>query len=307
VKTISIVVPTYNGENTLSDLTNQIADALASIDYELILVDDGSPDNSWSVIARLTKLDKSIVAIKLRKNAGQDNAIMAGLSMAHGEYVVIMDDDLQHSPYDIPALLAKCREGYDICYAHFQIKNQSWWKNAGSWLNGVMAVWLLHKPPHIYLSPFQIIKGDVVKELLNYHGPYPYIQGLLLQVTNNVSQIAAVHHHRKRGNGNFNIVRSFSVFINHVTSFSVIPLRLSSIIGFLVACIGFILSIYYIVSFFFLQNKVEGWTTLILTTLLLGGLTLMSIGIIGEYLGRVFLSINNKPQYSIKEILRSDD
>lgn len=307
MKTISVVIPVYNSENTIAELIGRISDSLAGIAYELVLVDDGSSDSSWNVISRLIRTHKNIIAIHLRKNSGQDNAIMAGLSLAEGEYVVIMDDDLQHNPCDIIPLFHKCREGYDVCYAYFKKKKQSWWKNIGSLLNGAMAVSLLHKPRHIYLSSFYIIKGDVAKEILKYRGPYPYIQGFIFQVTGNVTQIEIEHHNRKYGKGNFNFVRSLEVFFKHMTSFSIIPLRLSSMIGFLVAVAGFLLSVYYLMIFFFMQHKVEGWTTLILTILILCGLMLMSIGIVGEYLGRVFLSINNKPPYTIKEIMRSND
>jgi len=231
---------------------------------------------------------------------------MAGLSQAEGKFVVIMDDDLQHSPYDIKKLYEKCREGYDVCFADFPKKRQAWWKNAGSWLNGKIAVILLKKPGHIYLSPFQIIRNEVVKEILKYKGPYPYIQGLVFQITDNVTQLLVEHHERSKGRGHFNIVRSTAVFIKHVTSFSVVPLRISSVMGFTVAVFGFLLSLFYMFSYFIFRNVVEGWTTLILTILILGGLILMSIGLIGEYLGRLYLSMNDKPQYSIKDIAKKE-
>jgi undecaprenyl-phosphate 4-deoxy-4-formamido-L-arabinose transferase len=301
---ISIVVPIYNSTGTIVELNRRISDALRNVAFELILSDDGSGDDSWKVIKELTVRQKNVIGIRLRKNTWQDNALMAGLSLAQGEFVVIMDDDLQHSPYDIPALLNKCEEGFDVCYAHFQKKKQVWWKNLGSWFNGKIASIVLKKPRHIYLSPFQIIRKEVVAEILKYRGPYPYIQGLLLQVTNNIAQMYVEHHERCAGKSNFNIIRSISLFLSHLTSFSVIPLRISAVLGFFVALAGFLLSIFYIVSFFTLQHVVEGWTTLILTTLILGGLILMSIGLIGEYLGRLYLCVNDRPQYSIKEITK---
>jgi polyisoprenyl-phosphate glycosyltransferase len=304
---LSIVIPIYNSRDNLSELVRQLYDALNEVTFEIILVNDRSTDDSWNVVEGLCRANSNFIGINLRKNAGQDNAIMAGLSHADGNYIVIMDDDLQHSPYDIPKLHEKCRQGYDVCFARFQRKKQAWWKNLGSWVNGVLAVSLLSKPRHIYLSPFQIIRKDVVAEILKYKGPYPYIQGLIFQFTDNVAQVAVEHHKRKKGKGNFNLVRSARVFIKHATSFSVIPLRISSIAGFFVAFAGFCLSIYYFISFFILKNVIEGWTTLILTILVLGGLVLMSIGLIGEYLGRLYLSVNEKPQYSIKEIVKKND
>jgi glycosyltransferase involved in cell wall biosynthesis len=306
MKEISIVIPIYNSRESLPELQRQIAEALQDVDFDLILVNDGSSDDSWSVVRNLCKANPNVIGINLRRNSGQDNAIMAGLSHAEGDYIVIMDDDLQHSPRDIKKLYETCRQGYDVCFAHFQKKKQRFWKNLGSWLNGKIAVVLLRKPRHIYMSPFQIIRKDVVKEILNYKGPYPYIQGLVFQITDNVTQIPVEHHERPSGKGHFDLIRSASVFIKHVTSFSVVPLRVSSVIGFTVALLGFCLSIYYFVSYFILRNVVEGWTTLILTILVLGGLILMSIGLIGEYLGRLYLSMNDKPQYSISEILNKD-
>jgi undecaprenyl-phosphate 4-deoxy-4-formamido-L-arabinose transferase len=147
----------------------------------------------------------------------------------------------------------------------------------------------------------------VVTEILKYKGPYPYVQGLIFQITDNVAQIAVEHHARRQGKGHFDLIRSVAVFIKHITSFSVIPLRISTIMGFTIAFIGFCLSIYYFISFFILRNVIEGWTTLILTILILGGFVLMSIGLIGEYIGRLYLSINDKPQYSIKEIVKRND
>jgi polyisoprenyl-phosphate glycosyltransferase len=306
MKELSVVIPIYNSRENVVELNRQISEALHDLDFDLVLVNDGSTDDSWSIVKELCRTNSNIIGINLRKNSGQDNAIMAGLSHAEGKYIVIMDDDLQHSPYDLKKLYETCKQGYDVCFAHFLKKKQTWWKNLGSWLNGKVAVVLLRKPPHIYLSPFQIIRKEVVKEILKYKGPYPYIQGLVFQITDNVTQIMVEHHKRVKGKGHFDIIRSAAVFIKHVTSFSVVPLRISSVVGFTVALIGFCLSIYYFVSFFILRNVVEGWTTLILTILVLGGLILMSIGIIGEYLGRLYLSVNDKPQYSIKEIVGKD-
>jgi polyisoprenyl-phosphate glycosyltransferase len=303
---ISIVIPIYNSRETIAELHRQIAEALSNVGFDLVLVNDGSTDGSWNEVRDLCSAHSNVIGINLRKNSGQDNAIMAGLAHARGNYVVIMDDDLQHSPFDVNKLYKKCCEGYDVCFAQFQKKKQRWWKNLGSWFNGKLAIVLLKKPRHIYLSPFQIIRKDVVKEILAYKGPYPYVQGLLFQITDNVTQVAVEHHERMQGKGHFDIIRSTAVFIKHVTSFSVVPLRISSFIGFAVACIGFCLSIYYFISFFILRNVVEGWTTLILTILVLGGLVLMSIGLIGEYIGRLYLSVNDKPQYSIKEVLNKD-
>jgi undecaprenyl-phosphate 4-deoxy-4-formamido-L-arabinose transferase len=301
MKDISIVIPVYNSQDNLIELARQVHDALAKMSYELILVNDGSKDESWGVIVQLCSQNHNVIGVNLRKNCGQDNAIMAGLSYATGDYSVIMDDDIQHSPYDIIKLYDECRQGYDVCYAHFLKKKQALWKNIGSWFNGKIADVLIDKPGHIYLSPFQIIRKEVVDEILKYKGPYPYVQGLLLQTTANVTQITVAHHERYKGKSNFNFFRSISVFFKLATSFSVYPLRIASLLGFLVASIGFGLALLYLFEYFLSDHKVEGWLTLVLINLIIGGLILASIGLIGEYMGRMYLSLNSKPQYTVKE------
>ncbi|MCX5881308.1 MAG: glycosyltransferase [Deltaproteobacteria bacterium] len=307
MKEISIVIPVYNSQGNLIELARQVHDALAEMSYELILVNDGSKDRSWEIIVQLCRQNHHVIGVNLRKNSGQDNAIMAGLSYATGNYTVIMDDDIQHSPYDIIKLYDECRIGYDVCYANFLKKNQALWKNMGSWFNGKIADVLIDKPKHIYLSPFQIIRKEVVEEVLKYKGPYPYVQGLLLQITNNVTQITIEHHERYQGKGSFNFFRSLSVFFKLATSFSVYPLRIASLLGFLVASIGFVLALFYLLEYFLTDHAVEGWLTLVLINLIIGGLVLASIGLIGEYMGRMYLSLNFKPQYTVKETVRFNE
>lgn len=301
---LSIVVPVYNSEDCLVPLHQEIEIALEKYPHELILVNDGSRDNSWEKVKRISEANSNVIGINLRKNSGQDNAIMAGLSRATGDYIVIMDDDLQHSPFDIPRLYEEIERGYDICFANFLSKKQAWWKNFGSWLNGKLAEIIIDKPTEIYLSPFKIIRKEVIDEILGYHGPFPYIDGLLFQITDNISQINADHHERYKGQSNYNLFKSIKVFLKLATSFSVTPLRFASISGILTALAGGILGLYYIIEFFRLGNSPEGWTTLTVLTLFLGGTILMCLGMIGEYLGRAYLNLNKKPQYIIKETTR---
>jgi polyisoprenyl-phosphate glycosyltransferase len=302
-KDISVVIPVYNSEANLRELYRQIQDALKNIPHEVVFVNDGSSDGSWKIIEELVVANKNIVGVCLRKNFGQDNALMAGIHAASGNYLVIMDDDLQHSPYDIPKMYDQCIKGFDICYASFVQKKQRAWKNFGSWFNGVIATVLLNKPKDLYLSPFKIIKKDVVKEVLQYSGPFPYVDGLLLEVTRNVSYFQAEHFPRYAGKSNYNLVASVAVFLRTLTSFSVIPLRLATITGVITSVCGFIAAIYFTLEYFFTSHIVEGWTSLIISSLILGGLMLMFMGLIGEYLGRMFLTLNRKPQYSVRKTI----
>lgn len=299
---ISVVIPVFNSADCLPELIRRIHGVLQD-NYELILINDHSSDNSWEVICDLFREYKTVVGMNLRINCGQDNALMAGLQQTRGDFVVIMDDDLQHAPEDIHQLYDQCLGGYDVCYADFSKKKQKLWKNLGSWLNGKMGEVILNKPRHIYLSPFKIMRKEVVREICRYNGPFPYIDGLILKITDNLTQTPVHHHGRFAGCSTYSLKKSLTVWTKHMTGFSVLPLRISSMIGILSGFIGFLLAVYYILYFFFV-GTVKGWTTVVCLLLIIGGLILTSLGIIGEYIGRTYLKVNNNPQYVIKEILR---
>ena len=301
-RTISVVIPVYNSEECVENLTAQIAEALKGVDYEQIMVNDCSHDKSWDKICDVVEKGFPVIGVNLRKNSGQDNAIFAGLTKAMGEWVVIMDDDLQHSPFDIPALLKKAEEGYDCVYADFPKKKQAAWKNLGSALNGKCAEILIEKPKKLYLSPFKIIRGEVAKEIVQSQSLYPYIDGLIFQVTHNITQIPIEHHKRAAGKSNYNLIRSIRVFSKLLYGFSVIPLRIASYIGSLCALLGFALGIFYFIKYLLGMADVTGWTTIVLLILFIGGLILLSLGIIGEYLGRTYLTLNKKPRFTIAEV-----
>lgn len=304
---VSIVIPVYNSEKCLDELNAQVSDALKNITYEMILVNDKSKDRSWSKIVSLTQVNPRIKGITLKKNAGQDNAIMAGLSQAAGDFVVIMDDDLQHSPFDIPKLLSKCKEGFDVCYAQFADKKQSLWKNAGSKLNDFLAEVFLKKPGGLYLSPFKIMRNSVAKNIVTYNGPFPYVDGIILSITSNFTQVEMLHQKRFEGSSNYNIVRSVSVFLKHVTGFSLYPLRMVTLIGIMAASLSFFLGGYFIIDYLTNETQVEGWITLVLLLAFFNGLILMCLGLIGEYIGRIYLTVTAKPQFVIDEIVNGKE
>ncbi|MGZ4055982.1 MAG: glycosyltransferase family 2 protein [Bacteroidia bacterium] len=303
---ISIVIPVYNSSEIIEELHQRIVKALQDYcTYELIFVNDCSKDNSWQKIALLAQNNNSIVGINLRKNSGQDNALLAGLRVVKGNYCVIMDDDLQHDPEDILKLHQECKKGFDVCYANFNDKKQSILKNTGSNVNGKIAELLVAKPKGIYLSPFKIINSSTVMEIAKFAGPYPYIDGIILTITQNLTQINTEHQQRHSGKSNYTFSRSFSVFMKLFTGFSVIPLRLATIGGFTATIIGFIISLKYLYDYFITKNYIPGWTTVVVLIIFFGGLILTTLGIIGEYIGRMYLTLNNKPQYTISEVVRS--
>ena len=304
---ISIVIPVYNSSEIIDELHQRVFQSLESIcTYEIIFVNDGSKDNSWQKIIALARNNHSVVGINLRKNSGQDNALLAGLRLAKGNYCVIMDDDLQHDPSDILRLHEECKKGYDVCFANFNDKKQNVVKNIGSSLNGKIAELLVSKPKGIYLSPFKIINRLTVEEIAKFAGPYPYIDGIILTITQNLTQINVEHRERHSGKSNYTFSRSVSVFMKLFTGFSVIPLRLSTITGFTATIVGFIISLKYLYDYFVTKNYIPGWTTVVVLIIFFGGLILTTLGIIGEYIGRMYLTLNNKPQYTISEIIKSN-
>ena len=265
------------------------------------MVNDCSKDSSWDEIKKEAEKNPNLVGINLRKNGGQDSAILAGLNYAKGNYVVIMDDDLQHSPYDILKLYEEAKKGFDVVYADFDSKKQKLWKNLGSWFNGKISEIALDKPKNIYLSPFKIICRGVVEEMIKFNNLFPYIDGLIFQVTRNITQIPIEHHKREMGKSNYNLIKSIKVFLRMLFGFSTMPLLLTFYAGMISALAGLGLAVYYVVEYFSGRADVTGWTTLVILLLVLGGLILVSLGIIGKYLGQVYLTVNKQPKFIIKE------
>lgn len=301
-RSCSVIVPVYNGQENLSLLVERLLGTLSGYArFEIILVNDGSRDNSWQVIKQISGAHPEVKGFDLRKNSGQDNALMAGLRQVTGEYVVIMDDDLQHAPEDIPRLTAQLEAtDADVCFAHFDEKKQARWKKLGSWVNGKLAEWVVEKPAGTYLSPFKAIRLDLVREMVRYEGPFPYVDGLIFTLTNRVSEISVAHHERKVGTSNYTFFKSAQVLMKLATSFSVLPLRLASILGVCMAFFGFCLAIYYVGESVFGGRRVEGWLSNVVLCISLNGVILLALGMIGEYLGRAYLNINKRPQYSIR-------
>ena len=303
---LSIVIPVYGSELVLPELVSQIKKVLAGLEeirgnYEIIFICDRSPDNSWRVIQRLSADHPQVFGVLLRMNAGQHNALMAGFAKARGEVIVTMDDDLQHSPADIPKLLQEIRQGYDVAYARFKNRNHALWKIAGSRLNNLVAGYLMQKPKELYLSPFRAMKADIRDDILRYRGPYVYVDGLILSVTRNIASVDVDHHDRYAGESRYGLRKSLSLWLKMATSFSIVPLRLTSLLGLLFSGFGFFMAILLVIQRFTLNLMPIGWSSLIVTILIIGGVQLLALGMLGEYLGRVLLTINSRPQYVIAE------
>jgi glycosyltransferase involved in cell wall biosynthesis len=304
---IDIVIPVYNSESCLVELSKQLSEKLENISHRIIYVNDNSPDNSWALLKQFSKNDNNVIAINLAKNFGQDCAIMAGLSHTDGDYIVIMDDDLQHDPAAISFLLDNIiKSKSHVTYANFRQKNQSIIKNCGSWLNDKVANIVLKKPHDIYLSPFKILKKSLVDKIIQYDGPYPYIDGLIFRYTTNITQVLVSHHKRFSGKSNYSIAKSISVWLRVLTNFSVIPLRISTYVGIFSSLIGFLLGILFIALHFLEIDSPEGWPSLMVSVLFIGGIQLMGLGIIGEYVGRSYLFQSKEPQFIIDELIEGN-
>jgi glycosyltransferase involved in cell wall biosynthesis len=312
IPAISVVVPVYRSEACLAALAAAVDKALtqAKLSYELVLVNDGSPDSSWSVIQELATRYSTVIGFNHRRNFGQDNAILTGMRNISGQAVVIMDDDLQHSPEDIPRLHAELdRSGADVVYAHFTRRREyKAWKNIGSWVNGKFAQWLLDKPAHIYMSPFKVIRREVAELVTTFDGPFPYVDALLFQVTNRFSFIQAEHHSRLAGASTYTFMKSLQVWSRLAFSFSVKPLRLVAWAGFAAlnaSVIGALaIIILRLASPAEYSASIAGWASLMVAVLVVGGLHMLFLGILGEYAGRTHINVNRMPQSVVAETTR---
>ncbi len=302
---LSIVIPVYNSERIVPELARRIVDAVATQrlarDYELILVNDASPDRSWQMIEQACDTYPAVRGINLRINTGQHNAIMAGLRAASGTVIVVMDDDLQHAPEDIGKLTAKIAEGRDLCYAAFRQPQHAAWKTAGSAFRDLTIRALLRVPRGIRISSFKAMTADIAREITRYEGPFPYVDGLALMVTRNVANVDLEHHPRLDGRGHYSLRQSVSLWAKVAMNFSVLPLRVASWLGLGFAALGFLFAVYLIVQQLLFQRiPVPGWASLVIAILIVGGVQLLALGAIGEYLGRAYLHMTAKPQYVIK-------
>jgi len=302
---LSIVIPVYRSEAILPTLVQEIQGELdPNLDsFEVIFVNDCSPDKSWEVLTELSDRYPFVKAVDLSINVGQHNAIMAGLNQAQGEVIVMMDDDLQHHPKYILEFYRAIQAGADICYCKFAHNKHALWKVMGSRFNNLVSSFLLNKPKNLYLSSFKAITAFVKDEVIRYRGPYAYVDGLIWSASNRYKVIEITHHERLEGVGGYNLKRSISLWLKMSTSFSIAPLRLASAMGGIFAGFGVAYMIYALIQKIYYNLDAPGWTTLVILISVIGGVQLIMLGVIGEYLGRAYLKLNEKPQYVIRSIL----
>lgn len=308
-KLISFVIPCYKSEKTIEKVTTEIKVVVAeksNYDYEIIVVNDHSPDNTWIVLKNLASIDKKIKAINLAKNMNRHGAVMAGLSFATGDFVVMMDDDGQ-CPMDKLWLLVDALEtGHDVAMAHYPKRKQSAFKQFGTFVNKKMTEIILDKPKNLDFTNFLIMKKYVCKEILKYKNPYPYFTGLLLRTTSDIVNVNMEQRSRLEGKTNFTFDKMVKLWMNGFTTFSIKPLRIATILGFLFATVGFAYGLVIVIRKLAGAPIQTGYSSIMATLLFIGGIVMLMLGMIGEYIGRIYISINNSPQYVIRDVLNCD-
>jgi glycosyltransferase involved in cell wall biosynthesis len=303
--TRSIVIPVYNSEPTIGCLVDRLVADLGSDALQIVLVNDGSNDGTDGVCRGLVRRYLGIVTyVRLARNFGEHNAVMAGLHHAHGDYVVIMDDDFQNPPGEVCRLIEHARAGgYDVVYTRYARKHHHWARNLASRLNDRVATLMLEKPRDLYLSSFKCLARFTVQEILKYRGPYPYVDGLVLRCTRNIGTLAVTHAERREGRSTYTVRKLVRLGLNMFVNFSVTPLRLSALIGVAASAVGLVLGIAVVVERLVRPGVPVGWASVLVAILVFAGVQLVMLGLIGEYLGRLFLTENQTPQFVVREVV----
>ena len=299
---VSIVIPVYRGEDSIARLVPALRESLSDYyELDIILVNDGSPDNSAAVCRGLADGHEEVKFVNLSRNFGEHNAVMAGLRYATGDCAVVMDDDFQNPPEEVIKLVEELRRGYDVVFSCYEEKRHSWLRNLGSKFNNEVASLLLNKPRDLYLSSFKAINRFAIDEVVRYSGPYPYLDGLLMRFTRNYSRVAVRHASRREGRSGYTLKKLISLWLNMFTNFSILPLRLASLAGLFFSLVGMVMAFMFAMEKLRNPDLPAGWTSLIVSLFVIGGVQHFALGMIGEYLGRLFLKENGQPQFVVRE------
>jgi len=310
MNSLSFIVPCYRSEDIITKVVNEIIQTVSlrkEYCYEIILINDCSPDNVYSVIKDLANKNENIKGISLSKNFGQHSALLTGMNYVTGDIVICLDDDGQTPANEMFSLIDKINEGYDLVFAKYTNKNHSRFRNIGSRINDYMAQQLVGKPKKLTLTSYFATKRFVVEEIKKYKNPYPYIPGLLLRTTNNIANIPVHHRERELGTSGYTFKKLISLWLNGFSAFSVKPLRFASLLGAVLASFGFLFGIYTIINKIVNPTAVLGYASLITAIVVIGGMLMLMLGMIGEYIGRIYISINSSPQFVIRETINIEE
>ena len=306
---ISFVIPCYRSENTVGGVVDEIVTTVTGhggYDYEIILINDNSPDRVIDTIKKLSNENPRVKGLDLSRNFGQHSAIMAGFTYLTGDIVVCLDDDGQTPANEVFKLIDKLSD-FDLVFAEYKSKQHSGFRNFGSKVNDMMACWLLSKPKKLKIMSYFACRRYVVDEVLRYENPYPYMSGLLLRATKKVTNVEVNHRERAEGSSGYSLKKLLLLWINGFTSFSVKPLRFATFLGFITAAVGFLFGIYVIIHKIVVPESLLGWSSTMAVLLFLGGMIMLMLGMVGEYVGRIYLSINRSPQFVIRDKIGFED
>jgi len=304
---VSFVIPCYRSARTIEAVAAEIARTMETMpehSWELILVNDCSPDNTFSVIRALAEQDGRVTAIDLAKNFGQHAALMCGMRHSTGDAVVCLDDDGQTPADEVGKLLEKIEAGYDVVYASYEEKQESGFRRFGSEVNRRMTEIMLSKPKELELTSYFAARRYIVNEMLRYEHCYPYVMGLVLRSTKRICNVPVRHRPRESGSSGYTLSKLLGLWMNGFTSFSVKPLRIATYAGAVTALLGFVYALAAVIRYFTVHLAPQGWTTTTVLLLIVGGLNLLMLGLVGEYVGRVFMCVNATPQYVEREVIQ---
>jgi len=301
---LSLVIPLYRSRSSIDHLIDRLEGLKPGCRWEVILVDDGSPDGTAErARERLQRSQLRGLLICHSRNYGEHQAVLSGYRHARGTHIVNLDDDLQNPPEEALKLWHKARdENLDVVYGDYRQKQHASWRNLGSRFANRTANWLLDLPARFYLSSFRCVSGQIAQRVANYQGPYPYIDGLLSQYTQRIGSLKVQHDRRLDGETNYNLRRLTRLWLNIFTSFSIMPLRLATLLGLAMASIGAASLITLVLQALIQGQTVAGWLSIICTILIFGGIQCLLIGVLGEYLGRIFLTVSGKPQSFLRSV-----
>ena len=307
---VSYVIPCHRSEKTLPKVIEEIIQTMKTLpqyEFEIILVNDSSPDGTRETIRTLCNQYRNVKGIDLAKNFGQHAALMAGMRFTRGDIVVCMDDDGQTPADEVGKLLGKLEEGYDAVYASYGKKKHSLFRNFGSKVNELMTRVMLQKPKTLAVTSYFAVKRFVVEEMIRYEHSYPYVIGLVLRSTKNITNVEVLHRAREEGTSGYTLKKLLSLWFNGFTAFSIIPLRVATVIGSLFAFSGFAYGIYTIIKKLVLVNVEAGFSALMSVLVFMGGMIMLMLGMIGEYVGRMYICMNCSPQYVIREMMGQEE
>lgn len=309
MKKLSFVIPCYGSEKTIAGVIDEIVASVEGkkdLDYEIITVNDCSPDNVISVLVEVAKKNTKVKVIDLAINSGKHSAMMAGYRLATGDVIVNLDDDGQCPVDKLWELIKPLEEGYDAVYAKYPRKKQSAFKNFGSSVNDMMSQYIINKPRGLYMGNFFVFKRFVMDEIIKYQNPYPYNAGLVLRTTRKIINVEMEERERAEGVGNFTFKKSMQLFLNGFTAFSVKPLRIATVLGFLCSIIGAICGFLVVIRKLLHPEMLLGYSSIMAVLLFIGGMIMLLLGMVGEYIGRIYICINNSPQYVIRNTINLD-